>query len=171
MVSQTVEWNRRTGCSADQLTGSYSLFPALVVLVDAALPIASQRLAAAHSANGLAEHLVIERGAFAVAVVVHGTVGVDAKVTGSLHRVDVRAEEQEFPAVAALLPFNHLLDTVAAVMAAGVLHAVRCDHEQRVLRAILLAGVLVDVADVVNRAADGVQQRRAAARDIFPFAK
>ena len=54
-------------------------------------------------------------------------------------------------------------------MAAGVLHAVRCDHEQRVLRAILLAGVLVDVADVVNRAADGVQQRRAAARDIFPF--
>ena len=54
-------------------------------------------------------------------------------------------------------------------MAAGVLHAVRGDHEQRVLRAILLTGILVDVADVVNRAADGVQQRRAAARDILPF--
>ena len=37
------------------------------------------------------------------------------------------------------------------------------------LRAILLAGVLVNVADVVNRAADGVQQRRAAARDILPI--
>ena len=54
-------------------------------------------------------------------------------------------------------------------MAAGVLHAVRGDHKQRVLRAILLTGVLVNVADVVNRAADGVQQRRAAARDILSF--
>ena len=126
-------------------------------------------MTAPHSANGLAEHLVIERSAFAVAVVIHSAVGIDTKVTSRLHRIDVRAEEQGLPAVAALLPLDHLLHTVAAVMTAGVLHAVRGDHKQRVLRAILLTGILVDVADVVNRAADGVQQRRAAARDILPF--
>ena len=102
-------------------------------------------------------------------MVVHGAVGVDAKVTGRRHRVDVRAEEQEFPAVAALLPLDYLLDAVAAVVAAGVLHAVRGDDEQRVLRGIHLAGVLVDVADVVDGLADGVRQRRAAAGDILPF--
>lgn len=94
----------RSGCCVAQLTGSYSSLPALVVLIDAFLPIASKRLAAPHGADGLAEHLIVERGTFAVAVVVHGAVGVDAKVTGRRHRVDVRAEEQEFPAVAALLP-------------------------------------------------------------------
>ena len=36
------------------------LLPALVVLVDAFFPIAPQRLAAAHSTDGFAKHLVID---------------------------------------------------------------------------------------------------------------
>ena len=50
---------------------------------------------------------------------------------------------------------------------AGVLHAVGGDDEQRLFRPVLFAGVLVDVADMVDGAAHGVKQSRAAAHEIL----
>ena len=64
----------------------------------------------------------------AVVQVIHGVVFRDAEVPGSLHGIDVRAEEKEFPALL-LLALDELAHLVAGEAAAGVLHAVRSDDE------------------------------------------
>ena len=81
----------------------------------------------------------------------------------------VCAEEQKLPAVTRLLPFDHLFDPFAVIATAGVFHTVGRDDKERVLGYILGSCVLVDVADVVDRAADGIEQRRAAAHIVIPL--
>ena len=141
--------------------------PFLYVLVDAALPVGAERPGGADAAHRLADDLVIQRRASLVALVVHRAVSTDAEACRLLCRVDVCAEEQEFPAVSLLLPFNHAAHTLVIVAAAGVFVAVGGDDEHRLLRHILPTGVLVNVADVVDGTAHGVQQRRAAAGEKF----
>ena len=68
-----------------------------------------------------------------------------------------------------LLPFDHLFDPLAVIAAAGIFHAIGRDDKERVLGDILGSCVLVDVADVVDRAADGIEQRRAAAHIVIPL--
>ena len=55
------------------------------------------------------------------------------------------------------------------VAAAGVFVAVGGDDEHRLFRHVLPAGVLVNVADVVDSAAHGIQQGRAATGEILLF--
>ena len=78
-----------------------SLPPFLHVLVDAALPIRAERPVGADAANGLADDLVVQRRARAVAFVAHGAIRVDAEARRLPRRVDVRAEEEEFLSLAA----------------------------------------------------------------------
>ena len=56
------------------------------------------------------------------------------------------------------LPLDHLLHTVAAVKPARILHSIRGDDKQCMLRDILRSGILVDIADVMDRATDGIQK-------------
>lgn len=97
-----------------------------------------------------------------VAVVVDGVVLVNTEVLGGLNRVDVGAEEEELPAVLRLFVLNHRLNFGGIVATARVLHAVSGDDEESVLGDVLLAGILVDVPDVVDSVADGVEKSGAA---------
>ena len=128
-----------------------------------------RRFQSADTAHRLADDLVIERCARLVALVVHRAIRTDAETCRLLGRVNVCAEEQKLPAVLLLLPFNHAAHTLVIVSVAGVFVAVGGDDEHRLLRHILPAGVLVNVADVVDGTAHGVQKRRAAAGEILLF--
>ena len=140
--------------------------PVCVVGVNAPLPVSIQRPAAADGADRLADDVIVERGAGAVTAIVGGAARVDAERVRRLYGVDIRAEEQKLPAVFCLFLFDHLPDVRNAVAAAGVFHSVGRDDEQRVFRHVLRPRVFVDVGDVVDRAADGVEQRRAAAHGV-----
>ena len=122
----------------------------LHVFVDTALPVSTERSGGADAAHGLADDLVIECCARLVALVVHRAVRTDAETCRLLGRVDVCAEEQKLPAVSLLLPFDHAAHMLVIVAAAGVFVAVDGDDEHRLFRHVLPAGVLVNVADVVD---------------------
>ena len=62
---------------------------------------------------------------------------------------------------------DHLLNTRAIIATARIFHSIRRDDEQGVLRNIFLSRILVDVADVVDRASDRIQQGGAAAHAII----
>ena len=72
------------------------------------------------------------------------------------------------PRTAEIASLDHLLHPVAAVKPARILHSVRGDDKQRMLRDIWLPGVLVDIADVMDRTADGIQKSRAPPNGIVP---
>ena len=145
------------------------LLPPAEVLLDGVLPVLVQRCAAPDGCHSLAHHLVVEAGTLAVAVVVHRSVRGDAQMACRLHRVDVGPQEEKLPAVLLLLPPDHLLHLLSGVAVAGVLHAVGGDDEEGVLRHILGPGVLVDISDVVDGPADGVQQGGAAPDRVLLF--
>ena len=52
------------------------------------------------------------------------------------------------------------------VTAACILHAIRCDDEQRVFRHILNSCVLMDISNVMNCSADSIQKGSTAANGI-----
>ena len=85
-----------------------------------------------------------------------------------LNCIDVCTEEKKLPTVLFLLSFNHFLDLLAVITAACILHAIRCDDEQCVFRDILFSCVLMDIPNVMNRSADSIQKRGAAANGIVP---
>lgn len=100
-----------------------------------------------------------------------GEFGKDVRIPDVAIRVDnidVRPQEQKFPAVLFFLAFHHLFHLAAGIAPAGIFHAVRGDHKDGVLRPVLFPGILVDVPDVVNGSADGIDQRRTAAHIIVP---
>ena len=138
------------------------VLPLAKVRLDGVLPVRIQGGAAPDGGYSLAHHLVVEAGALAVAVVVHCPVGGDAQMARRLHCVDVGPQEEKFPAILFFLPPDHLLDLLGRIAAAGVLHAVGGDDKEGVLGHILVPGVLVDVPNVVDGPADGVQQGGAA---------
>ena len=67
------------------------------------------------------------------------------------------------------MPLDHVLHFVNAVPTACVLHAVGCDDKKRMLGNILLAGIFMDIPDVLNRIADSIKKRGAAAGNIILF--
>ena len=146
----------------------YSLAPIPVILFDFRLPICSQRGTCTHGGGGTAHRLVVEASALAVAMVVHGSFGSNSQTAGCLHSIDVGPQEEELPSIFLLLMTDHLLYLVHGIAAAGVLHAVSGDDEERVLRDVLAPSVLVDVPDVLDGPAKGVQQCRAAPDPIIP---
>ena len=84
-----------------------------------------------------------------------------------LDGVNVGAEEQEFPTILALLMLDHLFNTGAIIETACIFHSIRRDNKQGVRRNIFLPRILVDVADVVDRASNRIQQGGAAAHAIL----
>jgi hypothetical protein len=53
---------------------------------------------------------VVQPRPLAVGEIVRSAIGRDAETSGGLHRVDVRSEEDELPAVAGFLPLDHMFD-------------------------------------------------------------
>lgn len=102
-----------------------------------------------------------------IAVVIRGTIRGDPETSGGFDCVYVGTQEEEFPAVSFLLPFHHLLHPVVGILVARVFHPVRRDHKDRFLRTILLPGIFVNIPDMTDRTADGIQQSRAAANIII----
>ena len=141
-------------------------FSGLVVIVNGLFPAGVQRRTASDGADSLSQRLIVELGSSAVGVIVHGAVFADAEILCRLHGIDVGSQEQEFPTVLFLLALNHLFDLLAVVMMACVLHAVCRDDEQGMLRHIFGPRVLMDVADMMDGAADGVQQGGAASHGV-----
>ena len=135
-----------------------ALFAGIVVSVNMFFPIGGQLGTAADCGDSFAENLIVQGSAFAVAVIINGVIFVDAEAGYLGSCVDIRTEKLELPAVLFLLSFDHLLYLFVGAAAAGVLHTVGDDDEQRLLGNIVLAGLLVNAADMVNRAADGIQQ-------------
>ena len=143
--------------------------PFAEALLDGILPVFIQGGTAPDGGHRLAQHLVVKACALDVAVVVHRTVRGNAQVACRLHRIHVGSQEEKLPAVLRLLPPDHFPYPLGRVAAAGILHAVSGDDEEGVLRYIFRTGVLVDVSDVMDGAADGVQQGGTAADIIFLF--
>ena len=102
---------------------------AVSVILDTLLPVSSQRPSSAHAACRFAHRLIVFPCALCVAAVCRCKFLFDAKLARLMHRVDVRAEEEELPAALSLFRFDHPAHALHAVAAAGVLHAVRGDHE------------------------------------------
>lgn len=143
--------------------------PFAEVLLDGILPVFVQGGAAPDGGHCLAQHLVVEACALAVAVVVHRTVRGNAQMACRLHRIHVGSQEKKLPAVLFLLPPDHFPYPLGRVVATGILHAVSGDDEESVLRHIFRPGVLVDATDVMDSAADGVQQGGTATDVVLLF--
>ena len=101
-------------------------------------------------------------------MIVNRPIRANAKALGGLHRVNIGAKEEKLPAVLFLLALNHPFNLFAVIAAACVFHAVRRDHKQRMLRHVLLPRVFVNVSNMMNRAANRIQQGSAAADKIIP---
>ena len=117
--------------------------------------------------HGMAHHFVVEASSLTVAAVIHRPVRGDAQMARRLHCVDVGSQKEELPSIFSLLTPDHLLDPLGRVAAAGIFHAVGGDDEKGMLRHILRPGILVNVSDVVDGSADGIQQRGAAPDIVF----
>ena len=99
--------------------------------------------------------------------VIHRAASVDAKAPRLSDRVNIGAQEDEFPIILLFLLFDHAADLIVRVVPAGILHTVRRDDENGLLRHILLTRVLVDRLNVLNRSAHCIQKRCAAAHVIL----
>lgn len=127
------------------------------ILLNSLFPtIRKPELAAAHVFDSIADNIVVEAGAFAVTAVGDGTVFSNAKVACRFDGVDVCPQEEEFPAVAGLFFFDHLLHAVGGVALAGVFLPVGDDYKNGMFGNVFLAGIFVDVGNVVDCPADGV---------------
>ena len=135
----------------------------LIVCFDWRFPISTHRSSASHACNRAADHFIVQTCPYAVGVVIDCTVFTNTEVLRRLDGVNISAEEQEFPTILALLMRDHLLNMSAIIATACIFHSIRRDDEQGVRRNIFLSRIPVDVTDVVDRAADRIQQGGAAA--------
>ena len=135
----------------------------LIVHFNWRFPIGTHRSTASHACNRAADHLIVQPCPYAVGAIIDCAVFTNSEVLRRLDGVNIGAEEEEFPTIFALLMLDHLLNTSAIIAMARVFHSIRCDDEQGVRRNIFLSRILVDVADVVNRASNRIQQGGAAA--------
>ena len=134
----------------------------LKILINSLAPVAGHGSAGSHCADSIADYIVIKLCSLAVTMVVYCHCRRNAYVSRCLNCIDVCAQENEFPTVLFLLSFYHFLDTSCTVTMATILHTVRDDDENRMLWHIFWARILVNVADVMNGLADGIQQ------ELFP---
>ncbi|HVZ98682.1 MAG TPA: hypothetical protein VG841_00040 [Caulobacterales bacterium] len=86
---------------------------------------------------------------------------VDADGAGLGKGVDVRAEERQQPALVLLPAFKQRLDRVLLAFPARVFESIRDDDERNAF-----AVAQFDFVDFADNAANGVEQRRAGARDV-----
>ena len=135
----------------------------LIVCFNWCFPIGTHRSSTSHACDRAADRFIVQSCPYAVGVVIDRTVFTNPKVLRRLDGINIGAEEEKFPTILALLMLNHLLNTNAIIATARIFHAIRCDDEQGVCRNIVLPRILVDVADVVDHAADRIQQGDATA--------
>ena len=100
-------------------------------------------------------------------MVICGSRLINSKSLGLSSSIDVGPQEDKFPAKLLLLPFNHSMDLIVSVVAAGIFHAIGGDDEQGLIRHILAPSIFMDVADVMNRTADCIQESRTAPDIVF----
>lgn len=117
------------------------------------------------------QYFVVQGSSCFVTQICGGAVSVYAYASCGFYGIHVGAEEEKLPTVFFLLPLYHLFYFGVAVDAAGVFHAVCCDDEERFFGTIFVTGVFVDVADVMDGAADGVEKCGAAADEIIILGK
>ena len=95
-------------------------------------------------------------------MVIDRAVFTNIEVLRRLDGVNIGAEEEKFPTIFTLLMLDHLFNTGAIIATTRIFHSIRRDDEQGVRRNIFLSRIPVDVTDVVDRAADRIQQGGAA---------
>ena len=137
--------------------------PGLIVRFNWRFPIGTHRSSASHACNRAADHFIVQPCPHAVGVVIDRAVFTNTEVLRRLDGVNIGTEEEKFPTIFALLMLDHLLNTSAIIATARIFHSIRRDDEQGVRRNIFLSRIPVDVTDVVDRAADRIQQGGAAA--------
>ena len=142
----------------------------LIVSFNWRFPIGTHRSTASHACNRATDHFIVQPCPYAVGVVIDRAVFTNTKMLCRLDGVNIGAEEQEFPTLLALLMLDHLLNTSAIIATTRIFHSIRRDDEQGVRRNIFLSRILVDVADVVDRTSNRIQQGGAAAHTILPIA-
>ena len=120
------------------------LLSLLEIQVDLSLPACCQRAGRPHIADGVADGFVVHLGADGIAAVIRCIIFVNAEPGSFLRCVDVRAQEQKFPAKLLFL-LDHPAHLLVVIAMAGIFHAVGGDHEQGLFGDVLLAGVLVDM--------------------------
>ena len=143
--------------------------PLAEVLLNGIFPVLIQRCVTPDGGHSLAHYLVVEAGALVVAVVVYRPVWGNAKMACRLYCIDVGPQEEKLPAVFLLLVLDHFFHPSGRVAAAGVLHAVGGDNKKSALWHILGPGILMDVANMVDGSADGIQQGGAASDIVLLF--
>ena len=143
--------------------------PGLIVRFNWRFPIGTHRSSASHACNRAADHFIVQPCPYAVGVIIDRAVFTNTKMLCRLDGVNIGAEEQEFPTILALLMLDHLLNTSAIIATTRIFHSIRRDDEQGVRRNIFLSRILVDVADVVDRTSNRIQQGGAAAHAILPI--
>ena len=139
------------------------ILPGLIVHFDWCFPIGTHRSPASHACDCAADHFIVQPCPYAVGVIVDRVVFANTEVLRRLDGVNIGAEEEELPAIFALLMLDHLFNTGAIIATARIFHSIRRDDEQGVRRNIFLSRIPVDVTDVVDCAADRIQQGGAAA--------
>ena len=80
------------------------------ILFDRGLPRSTQGSIGTHSANGLVHSLIVQAGTLSIAAIGHGPILPNAEIPGCFHCIDVCPQEQELPAILALLVFDHLFE-------------------------------------------------------------
>ena len=141
--------------------------PGLIVRFNWRFPIGTHRSSASHACNRAADHFIVQPCPYAVGVIIDRAIFTNTEVLRRLDRVNIGAEEQEFPTILALLMLDHLFNKGAIIATTRIFHSIRRDDEQGVRRNIFLPRILVNVADVVDRVSDRIQQGGAATHAIL----
>lgn len=146
-----------------------SSFPVLEILLNPAFPACAQRCGAgSHMGDGLGDDLIAQLCRGMVCVVIHCPVCTDAKPLSRSNGVDVGTQEEKLPAHL-LLPLYQRAELFIGKLPAGVLHAVRCDDKQDLVRLLLGRDRFQFVFYFNDALAYGIQQGGAAPHIVFPI--
>lgn len=124
-------------------------------------PIRTKWSTCSYIANRFCNRLIEDMCAFTVRVIVYRSVFANTIASCSFNSINICTDEQKLPSVLFFLPLNHFLNLLTCITVACVLLSVSCDNEHRVLRHVLVTGIFVNVSNVVNCSADGINQSRA----------
>ena len=139
----------------------------LVVLVDTLFPLASHTtLLGAYEAEGLADAGEVEVDALRVVDIAGGAILGDAIAGGGRDCVDISTEEDKLPAELGLLRRDERLDLGSGEAATAVLLTIGDDDEDDLLGAMLGRLRLLDVDNLVDSVAKGVEEGSATTREI-----
>ena len=130
--------------------------PGLIVCFNWCFPIGTHRSSASHACNRAADHFIVQPCPYAVGVIVDRVVFANTEVLRRLDGVNIGAEEEELPAIFALLMLDHLFNTGAIIATARIFHSIRRDHKQGVCWNIFLSRILMDIAKVMDRTANSL---------------